>query len=158
MSKEWTRKNPEKAAIYRKEWRKNNIERERENDRRRYIRDKEKRKILNQKWAENNRELIRQRANAKNAEIRIDVLQAYGNQCACCGEKEPKFLAIDHINGGGNKHRQSVGASSTFYRWLKRNDYPEGYQILCHNCKMAKGFYGECSHQVHLNGEEIGKR
>lgn len=30
--------------------------------------------------------------------------------------------------------------------WLKKNDYPKGFQILCHNCNMSKGFYGYCPH------------
>lgn len=31
--------------------------------------------------------------------------------------------------------------------WLRRNNYPNGFQVLCHNCNMAKGFYGKCPHQ-----------
>ena len=27
-----------------------------------------------------------------------------------------------------------------------KNYYPKNLQILCHNCNMAKGFYGECPH------------
>ena len=30
------------------------------------------------------------------------------------------------------------------YPWEK---YPPGYQVLCHNCNLAKGFYGSCPHQ-----------
>jgi len=83
----------------------------------------------------------------RNAAIRQEVLDHYGNKCVCCGETTPEFLAIDHINGGGNKHRKEVGGSGpVMYRWLKKNNYPEGFQILCHNCNMAKGFYGACPH------------
>lgn len=52
-----------------------------------------------------------------------------------------------HVNGGGKQHRLEVGFGQVFYRWLKKNDYPEGYQVLCHNCNLAKGFYGTCPHQ-----------
>src|SRR3990167_9174982 len=30
------------------------------------------------------------------------------NDCACCGENNHKFLTIDHIKGGGNKHRIEI--------------------------------------------------
>jgi hypothetical protein len=35
-----------------------------------------------------------------------------------------------------------------FYSWLRRNNYPEGYQVLCFNCNIAKGLYGVCPHQA----------
>lgn len=102
-------------------------------------------------------EEIRERTNymqrtrlQKKREI---VLFYYGGNpphCACCGEKEIKFLSIDHINGDGNKHRLEIfgtkkGGSISI--WLIRNGFPEGYQVLCHNCNMAKAFYGGCPHK-----------
>ena len=146
-SRKWKHEHKEQCSAYRKQWRLDNPEKERENERRRYQRDKEKRDKLAREWASNNRELINQRANAKNREIRLDVLTHYGGHCVCCGETTKEFLAIDHINGDGNKQRKSIGSSSTFYRWVKKNNYPEYLQILCHNCNMAKGFYGGCPHE-----------
>ena len=32
-------------------------------------------------------------------------------------------------------------------RWLKNNNYPKGFQILCWNCNFAKGVLGQCPHQ-----------
>lgn len=32
------------------------------------------------------------------------------------------------------------------YAWLHANKYPDGFQVLCHNCNMAKGFYSRCPH------------
>jgi hypothetical protein len=32
------------------------------------------------------------------------------------------------------------------YLWLKRNNYPTGFRVLCHNCNLAIGFYGYCPH------------
>lgn len=51
---------------------------------------------------------------------------------------------IDHINGGGTKHRKQIG--SHIYNWIKNNEFPEGFQVLCFNCNLAKGFYGVCPH------------
>jgi hypothetical protein len=80
------------------------------------------------------------------AAIRNKVLEFYGGKCACCGETENHFLTIDHINGGGNKHRKEIKGRS-LYVWLANNDYPEGFQVLCYNCNMSKGHYGICPHQ-----------
>ncbi len=82
-------------------------------------------------------------------ELRRRVIEHYGGKCNCCGEKELKFLAIDHIEGNGNQHRLSVlgHKHASIYRWLVRNNFPVGFQVLCHNCNMAKGCYGICPHQ-----------
>lgn len=66
----------------------------------------------------------------------------------------PAFLAIDHINGGGSAARKSgiyggskVGGSG-FYRWLIKNDFPAGFQTLCHNCNLGRQINGGvCPHQ-----------
>lgn len=83
--------------------------------------------------------------------LRLDVLSHYGNngeiKCACCSESHIEFLAIDHVGGSGNKHRRHVGCWGTsFYYWLRRHGYPDGYQILCHNCNFAKS-WGGCPHE-----------
>ena len=78
--------------------------------------------------------------------LRLQVIEHYGGKCACCGETEINFLALDHINGGGSQHRKSLKQKS-LYRWVVNNKYPKDLQILCHNCNMAKGLYGECPHK-----------
>jgi len=80
---------------------------------------------------------------------RHEVLKHYGGEppkCACCGEDRFEFLSIDHINGGGKEHIKSIGY--TLARWLKKNHYPEGYRVLCHNCNFALGHYGYCPHKT----------
>jgi len=68
-------------------------------------------------------------------------------QCACCGEAQLEFLTIDHIAGGGNKHRKAIGKNGAqFRKWLIDNQFPDGYQVLCMNCNWAKGKYGKCPH------------
>lgn len=82
---------------------------------------------------------------------RLMALIAYGGEnplCSCCGEMERDFLCIDHINGGGNNHRKAIMKQGLdTYSWLARNNYPSGFQVLCHNCNMAKAFYGSCPHK-----------
>lgn len=83
--------------------------------------------------------------------LRAEALAAYGGSCACCGEGREPFLTIDHVEGSGNVHRRQVGGSNlsggeTSYRWLKNRGWPEGFQVLCANCNMAKE-RGVCPHQ-----------
>ena len=88
-----------------------------------------------------------QDTNDRNKRNREDALICYsGNppKCQCCGESHNEFLAIDHINGGGGKFRKA--SRETVFNFLKRNGYPEGYRVLCHNCNLAIGFYGKCPH------------
>lgn len=103
-------------------------------------------------WRKNNPEKVKEIHRKNNLKLRMEVLNAYSNgkpKCKCCGEKEIKFLAIDHINNDGNKERKKLKFwGYKFYLWLKRNNFPQnGYQVLCHNCNMAKGFYKICPHQ-----------
>lgn len=87
-----------------------------------------------------------------NRNVRLEVLKHYSNgipKCSCCGESIVEFLGIDHINGGGGKHRkQLIKDGLTIYLWLRKNDYPEGFRVLCHNCNLAIGFYGKCPHTI----------
>ena len=86
-------------------------------------------------------------------ELRLEVLVHYSQSppsCSCCNEKHLEFLAIDHINGGGNQHLKKLGMrGSRFYSWLRRNHYPHEYRVLCHNCNSSYGAYGYCPHTVH---------
>lgn len=90
----------------------------------------------------------------KRKEQRRAVFSAYGNQCACCGESEPLFLTIDHINGGAPEHRRQSNlgrGGAILYAWLIRNEFPEGFQTLCFNCNWAKHSNrenGGCPHQL----------
>ena len=98
-------------------------------------------KIRYQKHCETRKEYSRNRHQS----LRKEAIEHYGNKCACCGETITEFLSIDHINGGGRKHRESVNSELCF--WLKKNNYPDGFQVLCYNCNCAKGFFGKCPHE-----------
>lgn len=91
----------------------------------------------------------RVRNKAWKLKLKAETMAHYGGaKCNCCGESELQFLTIDHIHGGGRKHRRQIGQGKTIYSWLKNNGYPVGYQVLCYNCNCAKGFYGECPHET----------
>lgn len=109
----------------------------------------------------NNANARRKQINkAERDKLKIDVLDAYGGKCACCGEAEPIFLTIDHIKGGGTKHRNSITKNSIgLYRWLRQNNYPKGFQVLCFNCNRGKHFNnGICPHKpAALIAKELAK-
>lgn len=87
----------------------------------------------------------------KRIERRLIALRHYSEttppSCACCGENRYEFLAIDHMNGGGKEHRR-VNKITNLAEWLIRNNFPDGFRVLCHNCNMSLGFYGYCPHQT----------
>lgn len=96
---------------------------------------------------EHNRILTRQRRR----EIKQEVINHYGGKCKCCGELNLFFLSIDHIMQNGAEHRRqlkSSGRQQTIYSWLKRNNYPEGFRVYCHNCNLGSYINGGiCPHE-----------
>jgi hypothetical protein len=82
----------------------------------------------------------------RGKKYRMLVLNHYSNgtlSCSCCNESHIEFLTIDHIHGGGNKHRKQI---YSLYPWLVRNKFPEGFRVLCYNCNLSLGKYGYCPH------------
>jgi hypothetical protein len=105
-----------------------------------------------QTWYKDNRDVTLERAQESHMKLKQEVITAYGGSCVCCGEDWLPFLVLDHINGGGSKHRQQIETetgSRNLYAWVKRNKYPKGIQVLCANCNMAKGSKGhKCIHEL----------
>ena len=102
----------------------------------------------------NHRDKVLERSKRNQRKLRLEILKHYGGdppKCACpgCDEDHIEFLTIDHINNNGAEHLREigVGAGSAFYYWLKRSNYPRGFQVLCWNCNCAKGRYGYCPHE-----------
>ncbi len=108
-------------------------------------------KIYCAKHREKDRIRGRQRGRLETKRLKEECLQHYGNKCSCCGEHTEEFLTLEHNLGNGNLHRKklfkhNVGGSH-MYRWLKKQDYPAGYSILCMNCNWAKRYGGICPHK-----------
>lgn len=98
-------------------------------------------------YRERNLEAYKATEKAIRVRVRLKVIEGYGGRCTCCGETQVEFLCIDHVNGGGNEQRRKGLTATRFYRFLIKNNFPkDAYQLLCHNCNLAKGFYGECPH------------
>lgn len=117
-----------------------------------YAKNKDRVKATIADWRARNPEKQREYTRRKLAKLKDVVFEAYGGRhpkCKCCGENDIRFLSVDHINGGGTKHKNSVPGRS-IYRWLKRNGFPKGYQLLCHNCNQGKHIYGKCPHKLKI--------
>ena len=102
------------------------------------------------------------RDKPESKENRLKVLQYYSKNlshsdvpcCNCCGlNSHIEFLTIDHIAG-----RQEMDSEHNLKKlkytpklsgtalviWITKNNFPKGFQILCHNCNQTKGYYGKC--------------
>ena len=113
-----------------------------------YQKNKERKRKYNREYRNKNIERFRNTERLERQKLRLEVLYRYSKgipKCACCGETEIRFLSIDHINGRKEEERKLSGAKLYFF--LKRNPIDKNIQILCHNCNLAKGFYGECPHK-----------
>ena len=107
------------------------------------------------------------RKSNRNSE-RLEVLQYYSKLlsksnipcCRCCGENfHIDFLAVDHIAGikkmdfepelVKSGYSSSMGGTNLMH-WIIANNFPTGFQILCHNCNVAKGYSknkNKCPHE-----------
>ena len=99
------------------------------------------------------REVKRLYEKRRRAQFRRIVIGFYSHgtfSCACCGEDQIDFLELDHVNGGGRKETIRMfgnASSSPLYRWLAKNGFPSGFQILCANCNQSKWKHGTCVHK-----------
>lgn len=104
-------------------------------------------------WAEEHPERATKATKTANKRwremVRLSTLTHYSEgpipKCSCCGETEIRFLSIDHIDGGGYRHRKKI--KGNLYQWLRKNGWPSGYRTLCFNCNLSRGFYGICPHE-----------
>lgn len=75
-----------------------------------------------------------------NRGLKASALRAYGHICAICANPNPVVLTVDHVTdryGTGSQHIKDI-KPTTFYQWLKNENYPDGFQVLCFNCNWYK--------------------
>jgi hypothetical protein len=95
--------------------------------------------------------MLLQKSRERDERKKLQVLRHYAGatlRCECCSESILGFLTIDHIDGGGTKHRKLIHGHD-FYQWLIKHGYPPGYRVLCYNCNMGRARYrdGICPHR-----------
>jgi len=91
----------------------------------------------------------REQSRRAAQKLRDEFIEAYGGKCKCCGETEPRFLCLDHINRDGVRDRATTSGRNTgVIRRLRRQGWPkDGYRLLCANCNMATAWGRTCPHQ-----------
>lgn len=98
-------------------------------------------KLQKKKYADNP-DIVKATVKAHRDKIKREVLGHYSKDLTCvkCKFDDLRALSIDHIDSGGCKHRKELGntGGTEFYRWLKKEGYPEGFQVLCMNCQFIK--------------------
>lgn len=109
------KENREYYNIKQKEWRGNNIER--------------------------NREIVGKAANRYYGRVRQEALETVGNgiiACVKCGFNDIRAIQIDHKEGGGRKDFENSSSPNEYYKNMLKN--PDKYQLLCANCNSIKRY------------------
>lgn len=139
--------NPEPNREQARRWRQANPELAREIGRAAYRARAEDARDYARRWRRQNPEARAAQHQREREQLRDQVFEHYGHACACCGATEN--LSIDHINGEGRAHRLELfgranAAGKDFWRWLRRNGFPDGFQTLCKRCGSSKGTGTAC--------------
>ena len=109
------------------------------------------------KWTKDNQKIITKKWQIKREELLKQIREAYGNKCNCCGESNPLFLTIDHVNNDGYKLRPRnkngnyapSEFSGHYYVRIVRENFPKDLQLLCWNCNCGKARNkGICPHKI----------
>jgi hypothetical protein len=142
----WRRNHPEEAKAKVYAYLKEHPEKKKAYDRKNALTNRPRVYRNHLAWRNRNKEKLKEVSRKYSQKLKDDVFIAYGGYtCKCCGEDRKEFLSIDHINGGGGKHKKEHRGH--LYQFLRNNKFPDGYRILCHNCNMSRGLYGYCPHE-----------
>jgi hypothetical protein len=101
---------------------------------------KEKNRIWRKQYYQLHKKYRNDYNKSYSANVKTEVFKHYSPELKCqkCGFNDLRALSIDHINGGGRKHRKEIGGQGNLYTWLVKNNYPNGFQVLCMNCQFIK--------------------
>ena len=94
------------------------------------------------------------RSRKKSLDLKTEVFSHYSKglpKCNCCGIDTLAVLSLDHIHGRKNaKHKKNLDGRR-LYTWIRQNEYPPDFQILCMMCNFAKGMESnnnKCPHEM----------
>jgi endogenous inhibitor of DNA gyrase (YacG/DUF329 family) len=82
--------------------------------------------------------------------LKYDILSAYSSDpphCMCeCGDKRENIAILDlhHTEHNGANARKIYGDGGGYYIWIKNNNYPLGYTVLCVLCHRRHHAFGFC--------------
>ena len=119
-----------------------------------YLENKEENNQISRNYYKTHRNQLLQDQHERNQKVKLRVLTFYSGglpKCGCCNESCLDFLTMDHINGGGTQHRINQIKGASLHRWLIKNNFPVGFQVLCFNCNCGRGLKqnkGVCPHAI----------
>jgi len=129
LSKLWYQKNKQHVAYIHKQYKIAHREHLKKTEQAYYLKNREKYIIRNTE---------RRRAD------RLAAINAYGGpKCPKCGDTRLAVMTIHHINHNGAEHRRQLvngknSRGSRIFYWLRLNNYPPGFQVLCQNCNYLE--------------------
>lgn len=113
-----------------------------------YHDNREKKLAYSRSWYATHKEQAVANGRSLHRRYREQILEAYGRKCACCGETEPTFLTVDHVENDGKQHRERFNRNNTnLYRDIVKQGFPPKYRLLCFNCNSGRRLNGgSCPH------------
>tara|TARA_B110001454_G_scaffold202092_1_gene208954 strand:- start:243 stop:761 length:519 start_codon:yes stop_codon:yes gene_type:complete len=100
----------------------------------------------------------------KTIREKLDIMKIYSKRlsksdipcCNCCGENSHHIaLTIDHIHGKEKFGHTGRDVGKRLIKYLIREKYPSGFQVLCWNCNLSKANLGKCFHKGGKSKYEI---
>ena len=137
-------KTPQHILDKNRRWRERNREKVHVSQKKYYEKNKEKLRLKAKEYKMEHKE---QKSEADKAYYRNyrrrkrrDVIDKLGGQCIQCGFGDWRGLQIDHVNGGGSKHRKEFANVWTYYKHIHENLDSGDYQVLCANCNQIRRY------------------
>jgi hypothetical protein len=97
------------------------------------------------------------KSSADAARLKLQLIDAFGGKCQCCGESHPCFLTLEHIVPV--RHAKQTRQCVQLLRDARRDGWdPTKYELLCMNCNMATGLFGKCPHRAQVTPEQERER
>lgn len=88
-----------------------------------------------------------ERMRNKRKEIKLFIINYFGNKCKECGETDIRCLSLDHVNNDGHLDKKSEKGNrqvtptwyAKLYKMINSNQQlPRELQLLCFNCHAKK--------------------
>jgi hypothetical protein len=98
-------------------------------------------KQYNKEWRRKNPARLKATLAKYYQKLKESMLKAYSSgkpACKWCGQVDIDILCLDHVNNDGNIHRKALGGTMRVYQWIRKHNYPSGFQVLCYNCNNKK--------------------
>jgi hypothetical protein len=78
---------------------------------------------------------------ARRQKLKEQIFDLLGRQCVVCGyDTDIRALQIDHVNGGGTRHRKSFPSMTAYYEHILASGTSGEFQTLCANCNQIKRY------------------